>query len=505
MSKKWTLLLVALALLVACKERPLPKNVISESVGEACLLRDTTFTGARPAYIAQEGEFREAPRRLECLLRNGFRVVLPGKDSLSALAGSLREREDVRYVLLSARDSVWASGLDGVVLWEKEAAPYITARCGEHPLIRLDVNSNPETLIDLSERLAFEKIPLEIKGERSCWGSPSGKAEHYSSWGEVVRETFDYAVKDGDTLRLDVYRQPFCEGPRPIVLYSFGGGWQAGSRDMMDNPLFPFYTPMARLGYVVVAIDYRLGVAKAMEQGEIPSGNIAYMMVETKGTELESKIVNICRKACLNAVEDLFDATSFVVEHAADWGADASRIVLCGGSAGACNSLQAEYLVANEDPMALERLPEGFRFGGIVPCAGAIFTGGEPLAWKRQPSPILFFHGSADPIVPYGEGIDFMGPTAIIASLPENTPYVLYSILGEDHVISSLPSGYMNHAIASFIDSYVVGGDQSTLTVEERLTDTSERLIKRYLLSGYLHSRKEVADAYRKIYGPLPE
>ena len=56
-------------------------------------------------------------------------------------------------------------------------------------------------------------------------------------------------------------------------------------------------------------------------------------------------------------MEDLFDATSYVLKHAEDWNIDKDRIVIFGGSAGATNSLVAEYNVANETELALRTSP----------------------------------------------------------------------------------------------------------------------------------------------------
>ena len=382
---------------------------------------------------------------------------------------------------------------------------YIDARGGDMVDIRASKDARPETVKDLAERLHHEKMPLHIKASQTKWGAPLRQEERRKSWGDVVMDTYDFAIKDGDTLRLDVYRQSGYDKPRPIFIYSFGGGWQGGFRGMMDNPIFPFYTPFAKMGYVVVAIDYRLGYAKAEARGEVPKGDVGALLAYSKGTELEQKIVSICRKACLDAVEDLYDATSFVVEHAGEWGGDPSNIVISGGSAGACNSLMAEYLLANEDPMAMERLPKGFRYAGIVPCAGAIFTGGEPISWKRKPAPIMFLHGSADPIVPYAEGYQFSGPAAIVPTLPEQTPYVLYTVKDLDHSMSGIPTGYMNYAIAAFIERYAVGGEQACLTVEEEVMGGDGPLMKQYLLSGYKFSPEEMYKAYVALFGPIEQ
>ena len=378
---------------------------------------------------------------------------------------------------------------------------YIDARGGDVVDIQVSKDAHPETVKDLAERLHHEKMPLSIKASIDKWGPALREEERRKSWGDVVMDTYDFAVKGDDTLRLDVYRQPGYDKPRPILIYNFGGGWQGGFRQMMDNPLFPFYTPFAKMGYVVVTIDYRLGYAKAVERGEVPEGDVAALMATSKGTDLEKKIISVCRQACLDAVEDLYDATSFVVKHAAERGGDPSKIVLSGGSAGACNSLMAEYLLANEDILAVKHLPQGFRYAGLIPCAGAIFTGGKEISWKRKPAPIMFLHGSADPIVPYGEGYQFNGPAAIVPTLPEHTPYVLYTVKDLDHSVSSFPTGYMNHAMAAFIERYVVAGEQASMTVEEELLLRDEPLAKKYLTSGYHYSKEEVYKAYVYYFG----
>lgn len=398
------------------------------------------------------------------------------------------------------RDTTSSDNDGSLVVWTERQEQYIQAYGWEFPVMRLSKDIEPETLQDLLERLVYEKLPLEITAERKVWGNNRAPAEQRVSSGDLVKETFDFAVKGTDTLRLDVYRQSSTDKPRPILLYSFGGGWQSGSRASVDNPLFPFLSAFARLGYVVVSIDYRLGYSAAQARGEVPDGDAAYIMAASKGTEWEKDLVKVLHKACLDATEDLFDATSFVVAHAEEWGGDAARIVLCGSSAGACNSLMAEYLLANEDRLALEHLPDAFRYGGIVPCAGAIFTEGEPPVWKRKPSPIFFLHGDADPVVPYESGYHFYGPRAIIDSLPEETPFVLYTSAGADHSMCAIPTGYMNHAIAAFIERYVVQGAQSSLNVQERFISSDGPLVKHYLLSGYFYPREEVLKWFKLVF-----
>ena len=377
---------------------------------------------------------------------------------------------------------------------------YIDAVGGEEPYL-ITSSSEPQTHADLTERLIKFKAPISIKATRTAWGEPQRPEVTRSSFGAVEKSDYDFAVKDGDTLRLTVWRQPGFDTPRPIILYSFGGGWQEGSRFSVDNPIIPFCTPMAEIGYVVVAIDYRLGIAEAIKKGELPDADIAAATIAAKGTAEYAKLIEACRKACLMGVEDLYDATSYVVQHASEWGGNPEQIVICGGSAGACNSIMAEYLRANGDPLAVEHLPAGFRYGGVIPCAGAIFPGGVPMAWKSAPAPILFFHGSKDPIVPYGKGESFEGPEAIIPTLPEHTPYVFYTMLGAGHEMCALPTGYMNHVIASFIERYVVRGEQASVKVEEAFNGpTPPGAMPFYILNCNPYPRDVVIEAVKAAF-----
>ena len=151
----------------------------------------------------------------------------------------------------------------------------------------------------------------------SCGQRPLG--EH------IGVTTYSYAVKDGDTLHMDVYLDStklHADEKLPVFLFSFGGGWTSGKRQDGQALL----EDAAHHGYVGVGIDYRLGIRALSKQGvNIDSTNFAssYSMAITWG------------------IEDLFDATCFVIDHADELHADTCRIIACGSSAGATNSLTA--------------------------------------------------------------------------------------------------------------------------------------------------------------------
>ncbi len=57
--------------------------------------------------------------------------------------------------------------------------------------------------------------------------------------------TYDFAVVDGDTLRMDVYMPDGeVKAPRPAVLFAFGSGFINGSR---SNPDFSIFWPITAL------------------------------------------------------------------------------------------------------------------------------------------------------------------------------------------------------------------------------------------------------------------
>jgi acetyl esterase/lipase len=109
------------------------------------------------------------------------------------------------------------------------------------------------------------------------------------------------AYGTGGRGKLDVYA-PRAANPAttPVVVFFYGGGWEAGSRGM-----YAFIgSALARQGYVVLVPDYRI-----------------YPEVRWP-----------------TFLEDCARAVRWARDHAADYGGDPGRIVLMGHSAGAYNA-----------------------------------------------------------------------------------------------------------------------------------------------------------------------
>lgn len=276
----------------------------------------------------------------------------------------------------------------------------------------------------------------------------------------VQRTMHPYATKDGQELKLDliVDNAVQVKGKRSAIIFSFGGGWEGGSRN--DKGLTSCVEQFTSLGYAVVAIDYRLGIKIAKEKKEFTKEN---------GTAMYLRAIEW-------GVEDIFDATSLVLKQANEWNIDKDQIILMGGSSGATDSLVAEYNVANETDLAKAHLPAGFRYAGVISMAGAFWLkANTPLTFKNKPAPIMFFHGAKDQLVTYDEiqgPFSGYGPVAYLRKFPgPNFPKWFVDYPQGDHIIAAMPTIDSLNEMKAFLQKLVKERQQLSIrTVEEGKT-----------------------------------
>lgn len=289
----------------------------------------------------------------------------------------------------------------------------------------------------------------------------------------IEKTTFQYATRDTQKLQLDriVDLSSQAVGKRPVIIFLYGGGWEGGARD--DKGFVPIFNRLASSGYTVVAIDYRLGIKIAKAKNEMTRDNGAEMYL----------------RAIEWSVEDLFDATSYIVERCEDWNIDKNEIVLLGGSAGATNSLVAEFNVANETDLAKTHLPKGFRYAGVISMAGAFWLkAGTPLTFKSKPAPIMFFHGAKDQLVTYDEvqgPFSGYGPVYFFRNFSgPDYPKWFVDYPEGDHVIAGTPVADCQHEIDAFLDKFVKQRQQASIhaVVHEKIPKTFGNLLKQLQL-----------------------
>ncbi|MBC7447431.1 MAG: alpha/beta hydrolase fold domain-containing protein [Hymenobacteraceae bacterium] len=248
-------------------------------------------------------------------------------------------------------------------------------------------------------------------------GVTYGTAPNFQGQSQALR--FDFYEPTGDTAVR-----------RALIVFAHEGGFVGGTRN--DAFITGFAPRLARLGYCVAAIDYRLLFAP------FDTTNLA--------------------TAAFRAMQDMRGAIRFFRADAA--GANQFRIapgfiVAAGASAGAVTALQTAHLdKPSEIPANLAVIagvlgglegtsgPAGFssRPQATISLCGAL---GRPAWLEAGDAPVAFVHGTADVVVPYGRGVAggglpplraygpaVLAPRAVAAGVP----HVLRTLRTAPHV-----------------------------------------------------------------------
>ncbi|MDB5104821.1 MAG: hypothetical protein JWP91_2510 [Fibrobacteres bacterium] len=198
-----------------------------------------------------------------------------------------------------------------------------------------------------------------------------------------------------EKLLLDVY-QPAGDTAkaRPLLIFIHDGGFSAGTKT--DGDIVFLCQTFAKKGYVTASIAYRL---------QTPLNTMQAM-----GTEV------------LRAVQDAKAAVRFLRSHRTAYGIDDSRILMGGTSAGGALSLTYAYMEGDEIPAYVDTDAVGGIEGrsgtpgvssainGIVNCWGGV---GDSTWMQDGKLPVISFHGTADPTVPYDAGYALGNPALV--------------------------------------------------------------------------------------------
>jgi len=268
--------------------------------------------------------------------------------------------------------------------------------------------------------------------------SSIGLAQHVPIDDDVEKKTYTFATKDTLALQLDVYRHPEAPAKSPCILFIFGGGFIRGKR---DQPIYnSYFNTLVRNKYVVVSLSYRLGLVGAKR--------------------ITPFRVKPLRNAINMAVEDVYDATNWVLKNATMLGIDRAMIVVSGSSAGAISALHADFEKRNQKPIA-NVLRADFQYAGVIAFAGAILTFDGALKYKTPPAPTLLFHGTDDKLVIYNKirlfNKAFYGSNHIAKVFKKKKyPYYIYREVGMGHEVSFTPLQEKGDEILWFIEQYVL-------------------------------------------------
>jgi acetyl esterase/lipase len=206
-----------------------------------------------------------------------------------------------------------------------------------------------------------------------------------ASENDIVKK-IPYKTIGDVTLRLHLFEPPEqAEGPRPGIVFFFGGGWVGGR----PGQFYPHCECLAKRGMVAMSAEYRVK--------------------DRHGTS---------PREC---VQDGRSAVRWVRQHAADLGIDPNRIAAGGGSAGghvaACTGTLAGYDEPGEDASISARPDAMVLFNPVLDAAkwpgvvAALGDRGEELSPLHNVSPgvppTLILHARDDVTTPFSAAEEF--------------------------------------------------------------------------------------------------
>ncbi len=276
--------------------------------------------------------------------------------------------------------------------------------------------------------------------------------ERYSElwFDEISTETFTYATKDGESLKLDIYLpQLDSDFNRATIIYIHGGGFSSGERD--SEKIKQFCSQMAGYGYVVASMSYRL-----TRKGK-PGAFGCNCKTEDKLNTFNA------------AQQDVQDATFFLIENREQFGIDPQKIILAGSSAGAETALNTAYL----PPMCYGLDTGPVSYAGVISMAGAIPD--IVVIYDESAVPSMLFHGTDDNLVPYATAphhyckkedpgyLVLNGSYTIAQKLNKlNVPYWLHTTCGAAHEMADKPMTQYFDEIMEFCYKFVIEGEKES-------------------------------------------
>ncbi|MCG9972193.1 alpha/beta hydrolase [Christiangramia crocea] len=267
-------------------------------------------------------------------------------------------------------------------------------------------------------------------------------------------QTEIYSTKNGEDLIIDLYQPQKANSEKtPLIIFMHGGGFSGGSP---KNPQeIKFANIAAAKGYSVGLISYRL-IRKGKETGF--------------GCDFDAagKI-----KTFQLAAEDFMDAAKFMKNNSDKFNIDAEKIIVGGSSAGAEAVLNAVY-----NPDLIFEDSEKYsdiKFSAVISLAGAIVD--VRYLNEGNAIPGLFFHGTADNLVPYATAphhycenskpgyIILDGSKTIVEKLDKlKTSYLFYSFQDARHEISGMPFKHLPQ-VFDFLNEVVFNNNKIQTTI----------------------------------------
>ncbi|MEO8483068.1 MAG: alpha/beta hydrolase [Acidobacteriota bacterium] len=253
----------------------------------------------------------------------------------------------------------------------------------------------------------------------------------------IDRESHDvqFARRDNVTLTMEIYR-PEIDQHGAAVIQFYGGGWRSGAPTANAD----FARELTRLGYVVFAPDYR----------HAPAARWPAQLTDAR------------------------EAIAWVTAHGAEYGADASKIVLVGRSSGAQLALVSGItdataairgIVALYSPVDLT---DGYLHPTMPDLLGtraleSSFIGAtleENPAAYRDASPITYANRPHPPVLMINGGRDFVIERRVAqrlrSRLAESGMVIFLELPWAGHAFDTVPFGPGGQVELSAVERFLV-------------------------------------------------
>lgn len=383
-------LLFVQLLVFACLIQPL--NLLGQPVVPVKGTYDGTIGNARIILVADSADASFFRGRY--VLNRGNAV----EDSHSFLVNNSGHKpvfQSDLYLGILKNASADSSSLDAtlILLNKKRRFFFWRPKTTVHLIRRTDVkvvsnNRYKDEIFPVTET----KSNLLYGKARGYWTSSPYTDEAYIT---VLSKGLVRSFKDPQLLdlKLDVYypKGDFFKN-RPCVMLIHGGAFYIGSKESVAERTLA--TTLARRGYVVASIDYRLGFKMLASD------------IEMSG---------------YRAVQDANAALRFLAHNAKGLGINPTQIYVGGTSAGGVASLNVAFLNDNNLPPRIReaikdgeatkieasgnKYTERFEIKAVANMWGAVSD--LKIINGERKIPVLSIHGTADDIVPFGYDYPF--------------------------------------------------------------------------------------------------
>jgi dienelactone hydrolase len=267
------------------------------------------------------------------------------------------------------------------------------------PKVDVRFAQRPEVQVTPTKRYQDEIFPaIEVKSDL-LYGKAKGYWTHSPYSDEPYITTLSKglvkAFNDPELLelKLDIYypKTDLFKG-RPVVMLIHGGAFYIGSKESACEATLA--TSLAKRGYLVASIDYRLGFKLTPADIEL---------------------------SAYRAIQDANAALRFLSHNAQGLGIDPNQMYVGGTSAGAVASLNTAFMKNDERPERImeaslegrlgkieesgNKYTEAFTIKAVINMWGAVAN--LNIIDKDENIPVLSIHGTADEIVPFENDYPF--------------------------------------------------------------------------------------------------